>query len=46
MPAGYIEITPAGTCFVPVHERQKMTAAMLAGVAIGMLAGKWRRRRS
>jgi uncharacterized spore protein YtfJ len=45
IPAGYIEITPAGTRFVPVHERQKMAGAMLAGVFIGMLLGKLRGRR-
>jgi uncharacterized spore protein YtfJ len=42
IPAGYIEITPAGTRFVPVHEKPKMAAAMLVGVAIGMLAAKLR----
>jgi uncharacterized spore protein YtfJ len=45
IPAGYIEITPAGTRFVAVGERQKMGAAMLAGVAIGMLAARLRRLR-
>jgi uncharacterized spore protein YtfJ len=45
IPAGYIEITPAGTRFVAVRERQKVGAALLAGVAIGMLAGKLRKRR-
>src|SRR5690242_17815448 len=43
VPAGYIEITPAGTRFVPVREKQKMAAAMLAGIAVGMLAGKFRK---
>jgi uncharacterized spore protein YtfJ len=43
-PAGYIEITPAGTRFVPVHEYRKLGSAVLAGIAIGMLWGKLRRR--
>lgn len=44
-PAGYIEITPSGTRFVPVHEKQKIAAALLAGFAIGFMIGKLRRRR-
>jgi len=44
VPAGYIEITPAGTRFVALRERQKMGAAVLAGVAIGLIAGKLRNR--
>jgi uncharacterized spore protein YtfJ len=40
MPAGYIEITPAGTRFVPIYEKQKMAAAVAVGIAIGRLAGK------
>jgi uncharacterized spore protein YtfJ len=42
-PAGYIEITPAGTRFVPVHEYRKLGGAVLAGIAIGRLWGKLRR---
>ena len=42
-PAGYIEITPAGTRYVPVAEKRKMAAAMLLGVAIGMVWGRLRR---
>src|SRR5437773_2246032 len=34
VPAGYIEITPAGTRFVPVREKEKMTVAVAAGFAI------------
>lgn len=45
VPAGYIEIKPAGTRFVPVHEKQKMAGAMMAGIAIGLLAARLRRRR-
>src|SRR3954454_10151434 len=43
MPAGYIEITPAGTRFVPVREKQKMLAALAAGIIVGLAAGKLRR---
>jgi len=39
-PAGYIEITPAGTRFVPARENRKIAMALLAGIAIGYLAGK------
>ena len=42
-PAGYIEITPQGTRYVPVNEYRKLGAAMLAGIAIGLLWGKLRR---
>ena len=45
IPAGYIEISPAGTRFVPVHEKRKIGAALLAGIAIGTLAAKLRRGR-
>ena len=45
VPAGYIEITPAGTRFVPVREKEKMGLAIVAGIAIGVLAGKLGRRR-
>ena len=45
MPAGYIEIKPAGTRFVPVRETEKMAGAMLVGVLVGTLAGRLRRRR-
>ncbi len=44
VPAGYIEITPAGTRFVAVRERQKIALAMLAGVMIGVFVGKSRKR--
>ena len=45
VPAGYIEITTAGTRFVPVREKQKMAAAMFAGIMAGLIAGKLRRLR-
>lgn len=44
-PAGYIEITPAGTRYVPAYERQKIAAALLAGIAIGFVIGKLRQGR-
>ena len=43
-PAGYIEITPAGTRFVPARENRRIAAALLAGIAIGYMAAKLRRR--
>ena len=43
-PAGYIEITPAGTRFVPVAGYRKLGAALLAGIALGVLWGRLRRR--
>jgi uncharacterized spore protein YtfJ len=44
-PAGYIEITPAGTRFVSVHDYRKLALGLLAGIAIGVLVGKMRKRR-
>ena len=44
-PAGYIEITPAGTRFVPVQPYLKIGGAVLAGIAIGLIWGKLRRGR-
>ena len=44
VPAGYIEITPAGTRFVPVRERQKIAVGILAGFALGFLAANLRKR--
>lgn len=44
-PAGYIDITAAWTRFVPVYENRKIAAAMLAGMWIGYVAGRLRRRR-
>ena len=43
LPAGYIEITPAGTRFVPVREKEKMAVAVMAGIAVGMLVARLRR---
>jgi len=43
VPAGFIEITPAGTRFVPIREKEKMAVAVMAGIAIGMLVAKLRR---
>src|SRR5215831_20982388 len=36
-PVGYIEVTPAGTRFVPVREHRKIAVALLAGFAIGFV---------
>jgi uncharacterized spore protein YtfJ len=43
-PAGYIEITPSGTRYVPVHEKRKLAGAMMVGIGIGMMLGRRRRR--
>jgi uncharacterized spore protein YtfJ len=45
VPAGYIEITPAGTRFVPVREKQKMAVAMFAGIVAGLVTARLRRLR-
>jgi uncharacterized spore protein YtfJ len=42
-PAGFIEITPEGSHFVVIGEYRKIAAALLVGVALGLLAGKVRR---
>jgi uncharacterized spore protein YtfJ len=42
-PAGYIEITPSGTRYVPVHEKRKLAGAMMVGIGIGMMLGRRRR---
>ena len=43
-PAGYIEITPSGTRYVPVHDKRKLAGAMMVGIGIGMMLGRRRRR--
>jgi uncharacterized spore protein YtfJ len=37
--AGYIEIDPAGTRFVPIRHHRKIAAAGAVGLALGFLAG-------
>ena len=44
VPVGVIEISDERTCFVPITDRKKLTAAILAGVGLGLWLG-WRRRR-
>ena len=44
VPVGVIEISDRRTCFVPITDRKKLTAAILAGVGLGLWLG-WRRRR-
>ncbi|MEZ5396738.1 MAG: spore germination protein GerW family protein [Bryobacterales bacterium] len=39
-PAGALEITPEGTRFVEFGAMKKMTAALLIGVAAGLLIGQ------
>src|SRR4029079_18629988 len=43
IPAVYIDVTPSGTRFVPIYEKTKISVAVLAGVALGMFVGKFRR---
>ena len=44
-PAGYIEITRAGTRFVSLGQNRKIGMALFAGVWIGYLAGRLRKRK-
>lgn len=44
IPVGVIEISDQQTRFVPISDRKKLTGAVLAGIALGMLL-TWRRRR-
>jgi uncharacterized spore protein YtfJ len=43
-PAGYIEITPAGTRYVPVVASPKLAAAVLLGFAAGYILARLQRR--
>jgi len=43
-PIGVVEITPAGTRFIPFEDTRKLVAALLAGVVVGILIGRrWSR---
>jgi uncharacterized spore protein YtfJ len=42
-PCGYVEISPAGTRYVPIHDGAAIAAAVAVGVAIGA-ALVWARR--
>jgi uncharacterized spore protein YtfJ len=44
MPVGVIEVSDQGTRFVPITSRNKLTAAALGGIVLGVFLG-WRRRR-
>ena len=44
-PAGYIEITPAGTRFIAVTPNIKLAGAVFLGMFIGYVAGRLRKRR-
>jgi len=43
VPIGVIEVSKHETRFVPITDRKKVSAAVLAGMAIGMF-WRWRRR--
>jgi uncharacterized spore protein YtfJ len=36
-PVGVVEITPAGTRFVPIHDRRALAGAFAVGVLVGLL---------
>ena len=44
-PIGVVEITPAGTRFIPFEDTRKLVGAVLAGVVVGFLIGRQRSRR-
>jgi uncharacterized spore protein YtfJ len=44
VPVGIIEISDQPTRFVAITDRKKLTAAVLAGISVGILLG-WRKRR-
>ena len=44
VPVGVIEVSDQGTTFVPITSRNKLAAAVVAGISLGIFLG-WRRRR-
>jgi uncharacterized spore protein YtfJ len=43
-PIGVVEITPAGTRFIPFEDVRRLVGAVLAGVVVGLLIGRrWSR---
>jgi uncharacterized spore protein YtfJ len=43
-PVGVVEVTAEGTRFIPFTDRKKMAGALLAGLLLGVLWSRWRRR--
>lgn len=43
IPVAVVEIGERQTCFVPITNRKKLAAAVLAGIVLGIFVG-WRRR--
>jgi len=43
-PIGVVEVTPAGTRFIPIEDTRKLVGAVLAGVVVGFLIGRQRSR--
>jgi uncharacterized spore protein YtfJ len=44
-PAGVLEITPEGTRFIPFPDYRKIAAAVAAGLILGLIVGRSRRKR-
>jgi uncharacterized spore protein YtfJ len=44
VPVGVIEVSDQGTTFIPITSNKKLSAAVLAGVGLGIFLS-WRRRR-
>lgn len=38
-PVGVVEVTPEGTCFIPIRTPHSLAALLLAGLALGVLLG-------
>lgn len=43
-PVGVVEVTAEATRFIPFTDRKKMAGALLAGLLVSALWGRWRRR--
>jgi uncharacterized spore protein YtfJ len=41
-PAGIVEISPAGTCFMAFPDGRRICMALAAGIALGWMAGRRR----
>jgi uncharacterized spore protein YtfJ len=41
-PEGYIEVTPMGSRYVPIHDKRRIAGALALGVLIGVLLARRR----